>query len=229
VLKELLGIFRADSPRQAITDNFVTMLNLSKEMILEASAVFWGKQQDPAGRKALFDKDVQVNQYERTIRKQLVTHLAVGDSRNVPFGLAMMSLVKDVERLGDYAKNLAELVDLRTSPIPDGGAIADLADIRRGVEALASEASDVFTRGDKQRATELTRSGRSVTKRCEDIVRKVAASTLPAEHAVTIALAARFYKRIQKHLLNLLSAVIMPLHKLDYFDEDALNSWDRER
>jgi hypothetical protein len=29
----------------------------------------------------------------------------------------------------------------------------------------------------------------------------------------------RFYKRIAAHLSNVLSAVVMPLHKLDYFDE----------
>ena len=35
-------------------------------------------------------------------------------------------------------------------------------------------------------------------------------------------LAARFYKRIAAHVLNVLSSVVMPLHKLDYYDEKRL-------
>jgi hypothetical protein len=33
---------------------------------------------------------------------------------------------------------------------------------------------------------------------------------------------ARFYKRIGAHVLNVLSSVVMPLHKLDYYDEKRL-------
>ncbi|HEX2189691.1 MAG TPA: hypothetical protein VHG51_12370, partial [Longimicrobiaceae bacterium] len=38
--------------------------------------------------------------------------------------------------------------------------------------------------------------------------------------AVARALAYRYLKRVVAHLMNLLSAVIMPLDRLDYFDED---------
>jgi len=43
-----------------------------------------------------------------------------------------------------------------------------------------------------------------------------------------VVLAARYYKRIESHLLNILSGVVMPLHKLDYFDEDALDEFPLE-
>ena len=46
--------------------------------------------------------------------------------------------------------------------------------------------------------------------------------SLSLEMAVDLTLGSRFYKRIQGHLLNLLSAVVMPLHKLDYYDEDSI-------
>jgi hypothetical protein len=34
---------------------------------------------------------------------------------------------------------------------------------------------------------------------------------------------ARFYKRTAAHVLNVLSSVVMPLHKLDYYDEDEID------
>ena len=35
-------------------------------------------------------------------------------------------------------------------------------------------------------------------------------------------LATRYYKRIGGHVLNILSSVVMPLHKVDYYDEEEL-------
>jgi hypothetical protein len=40
------------------------------------------------------------------------------------------------------------------------------------------------------------------------------------EQAVAQALTYRYLKRIVAHLLNVLSAVVMPVDRLDYFDED---------
>ena len=37
-----------------------------------------------------------------------------------------------------------------------------------------------------------------------------------------LVLCARYYKRIGGHALNVLSAVVMPLHKVDYYDEDEI-------
>jgi hypothetical protein len=36
-----------------------------------------------------------------------------------------------------------------------------------------------------------------------------------------LVLALRYYKRIGGHPLNVLSSMVMPLHKVDFFDEDA--------
>jgi hypothetical protein len=32
----------------------------------------------------------------------------------------------------------------------------------------------------------------------------------------------RFYKRLGAHVLNVLTSVVMPLHKLDYYDEKEI-------
>jgi hypothetical protein len=44
----------------------------------------------------------------------------------------------------------------------------------------------------------------------------------PGHEAVPRALLFRYYKRIVAHLMNLLSAVVMPLDRLDYFDEERV-------
>lgn len=222
MFKELLTIFRSTDPLPGATEDFHKMLRITQEMILEASDVYWGREMTPQERTALYKKDVKVNKLERRVRKQIVAHLTGPDVHAVPYALLIMSLVKDAERLGDYAKNLLEVRDIIDKDLPDDPRVNELREIREAVETLTREAADVFKQSDVERATELTVEGRSVSKRCDDLIRKIAGADYSGEIAVALTLGARFYKRIQGHLLNLLSGVIMPLHKLDYFDEESL-------
>ena len=66
---------------------------------------------EPAGtvKKELKATDHLVNEGEREIRRQLVVHASVFQGINLPVVLVYMSIVKDIERVGDYAKNLLDL------------------------------------------------------------------------------------------------------------------------
>lgn len=222
MLKELLSIFTSDTPLKDISHDFARMLNIVQKMVVAASQNYAGAHDDADVREHLRTQDVEVNRLERSIRKRVVSILSIRKSVDVPYCLLMMSLVKDVERIGDYAKNLTEVTEI-SGPLPDDPLVNELHVIRMAVETLAKEAASVFERSDKEQATELTRQGRSRAKQCDQLVAKIAASDLPAGTAVKMAVAVRFFKRIESHLLNIISSVIMPLHKIDYFDEDLVN------
>src|SRR5690606_21912058 len=65
--------------------------------------------------------DRKVNRLEREIRRELVVHSSVYGGIDTPVVLVYMSIVKDVERVGDYAKNLLDLA-------LDGSTFASLGD-----------------------------------------------------------------------------------------------------
>ncbi|MEE9132416.1 MAG: PhoU domain-containing protein, partial [Gemmatimonadota bacterium] len=110
MLHELLSIFRSDKPLASMGRNFAQMLRLTYEMTVEAGDIYFGETASPDERTQIYKRDVQVNKLERTIRKQVIAHLSLaGSSASLPYCLLLMSLVKDVERLGDYAKNLSEV------------------------------------------------------------------------------------------------------------------------
>jgi phosphate uptake regulator len=222
MLRELLSIFRSDKPLAAMGKNFQEMLRLAQQMTVQAGDMFFSDVVKPDERTKIYKTDVAVNKLERTIRKQVIAHLSFGNSASLPYCLLLMSLVKDVERIGDYAKNLSEARELHPDPLPDDEIIAELKEVREGVELEFTETAQVFGTSDRERALELTREGRDLTHRCEAIVTQVAGSQYDARSATAIVLAARFYKRIAAHVLNVLSSVVMPLHKLDYYDENEL-------
>jgi phosphate transport system protein len=229
MLRELLSLFRADDAIADMGENFSRMLDMAKALTLESGNYFFDGPPTPEQRTSVSKQDIQLNKMERRIRKQVITHLALGEgARDAPYGLLMMSLVKDAERIGDYCKNLAEVYDDGGGPIPDDENAAELTEIRAVVEDIFAATGRVFSASDTETALDLIRRGREVNRRCDALVKRVAGSAHDAATTTTLVLGARYYKRIQSHLLNILSGVVMPLHKLDYYDERLLPGADDE-
>ncbi len=163
--------------------------------------------------------DRRVNDGEREIRRELIVHATVQDRPDVPAVLAYMSIVKDAERIGDYAKNIydlaAEGVDFSTAPDRD-----ELVRIRDLVSSFLGETAAAMTARDTERARELIGEGDRMLDAFDAAVAELVTSELPSSHGVPRALFQRHCKRIVAHLMNMLSALVMPLDQLDYFDED---------
>ena len=225
MFRELLTIFRSKDVLAEMGENFARMLQLAHEMTLSAGAVFFGKKISPEERDRLFQQDIRVNQSERSIRKQVVAHLSLqGNRLDVPYCLLLMSLVKDVERLGDYAKNILELADFGPDQFPDDEAVQELQSIRRGVEDLFTAALEILSSSESDQALRLIREGREIAQRSDDLIESIARAQYDTSTTTALVLGTRYYKRIGGHVLNVISSVVMPLHKVDYFDEDAIQS-----
>ncbi|UCF68126.1 MAG: hypothetical protein JSV80_02165 [Acidobacteriota bacterium] len=223
MLRQLLSIFRSEDPLGAMGQDFARMLKSAYELTIRAGDIYFGRPASPDERTHIYKQDVKINKLERKIRKQVIAHLSLkGTTPSLPYCLLLMSLVKDVERIGDYAKNLAEVDDFHIAQLPDDEIVAELREIRTSVDSAFQAASEVFTRADHERAVELIRAGRDVAHRCDVLVGRIARSDYDAGLTTALVLGTRFYKRIGGHILNVLSSVVMPLHKLDYYDEDSL-------
>ena len=53
----------------------------------------------------------------------------------------------------------------------------------------------------------------------DECVRTQLKSDAPAQEAVPRALLCRYLKRITGHLMNVITSLVMPLERLDYYDE----------
>ena len=228
MFRELIRIFRGDNPLGRMGDNFTKMLGLARDQTIRAGQIFFSKPASPEERTEIYKQDVKVNKLERKIRKQVIAHLSIaGNSADVPYSLLLMSLVKDVERIGDYAKNLAETLDVSGAILPDDDTVAELKEIRNGIEGTFEAVAEVFAQSDEEEAVALIRQGRDMSHRCDALIDRIAKSDYNAATTVAVTLGTRFYKRIGAHLLNILSGVVMPLHKLDYYDEKVLQAHTR--
>ncbi|HEX7705540.1 MAG TPA: PhoU domain-containing protein [Thermoanaerobaculia bacterium] len=224
MLRALINLFRSDDPLATIASDFTRMMRVTYDMTITAGEVYFAGEALPETRKNLYKIDIEVNRLQRSVRKRLVAHLSMpGNERDVPHCLALMSLVKDVERLGDYAKNLSEISELHRGPLPEDEISGELREIRRVIESSFAESVEVFAEFDRERALGLVQQGRDTTRRCDVLLDEIARSDYDTSTTTALVLGSRYYKRIAAHVLNVLSAVVMPLHKLDYYDEDSLS------
>jgi phosphate uptake regulator len=220
MLRDLLSIFKSSNPLKARGDNFAEMLRLSHELTIKAGAMYFDKSAVPEDRTWVYERDIEINKLERLIRKQVIAHVSLGgNAASLPYCLALMSLVKDVERVGDYAKNLAEVVDVSPGPFPEDDNTEELREIRNGVERIFAATAHVVDDSDDARAMELIHQGRDISRRADTLVARIARGDYDASTATGLVLGTRYFKRIGAHALNVLSSVVMPLHKLDYYDE----------
>ena len=222
VFKELLRILRGDDPAREVMREFARMREIATELVIDASDIYWTPTCRPEQRQSIYDRDIQVNELERSIRKRMVGLLSGSTPLDQAHFMVLMSIAKDVERIGDYAKNLVEASEFHCQPLPDDENVRELADIWKIIEQMLGEVAHTVQRSNMTQAQELNARGRATIQRCDSLIEHIAKGEYAASVAVKLALGTRYYKRICGHMLNLLSSVIMPLHKLDYFDEKLL-------
>lgn len=163
--------------------------------------------------------DRKVNQLEREIRRELIVHASVVGRLDTPAVLIYMSIVKDIERVGDYAKNILDLA-------LDGANFSELPDPeewRKSGEEIAqyiTDAGKAFLSRDGARSRALLARGDALLDEFDDGVSRLVRGDDDGPQVVARSLALRYLKRVVAHLMNVLSAVVMPLDRLDYFDED---------
>ena len=212
--------------RRSEEDGLGHALSLLLEMLVDdrhsfdiaTSAVLDGADVSVVGPD-LATTDRRVNETQRTIRRELVVHASVRGTSQVPAILTYMSVVKDVERIGDYAKNIYDVAAQGTdlSHAPDR---EELAGYRDRISAMITEAARAFADESVEDANRLISEGDELQDRFDAKVAALVRSDEPGHEAVPRALIYRYYKRIVGHLMNLLSAVVMPLDRLDYYDEE---------
>lgn len=185
---------------------------------LAAGAVFGGDAS--AVGDEVRETDRGVNKRERAVRKALVVHVSVHGTRtDLPNVLTTMSIVKDAERVGDYAKNVW---DLAANGVDFSGAadVDRLTEFRNRTSRLIAEAARIFNERDIAAAHSIIQEGDVWQDEYDDFITEQIESALPAADAVPRALFARYLKRITAHALNVLTSLVMPVHRLDYYDED---------
>ena len=114
--KELFG---SENLLDSAFNTTLTMLEYDHQMFTASKETLRASDDDvlPFDIKKM---DRKINKYEREVRRQVLTHLTITGNQNLVPGLALVSIVIDVERIGDYTKNIAGLASLHKQKLNGG-------------------------------------------------------------------------------------------------------------
>ena len=109
VFKDIVKLWNADNLLSQAWDESYKMMMLSNEIFTQAIN-YLREGENKETIKALKKRDVEINIFQRDVRRKVVTHYAISqDIDDLPNGLVLLNMVVDVERVGDYTKNILDL------------------------------------------------------------------------------------------------------------------------
>ena len=213
---------KGDSQVEAIEEQIAEMLATTHRTFMLAMDALFRREDPKAIRKPLRKADKSVNKVERSIRRALVVHSGVrGATADAPLLFTYMSISKDIERIGDISKDMWDLADAgvdlsRVDDVDIGSHVDRIAD-------LITETARIFAERDGDTAIEVLNACDELRDRYEELMLAQISSTAAGGQAAARALLYRYVNRIVAHLMNVMTAVVMPLDRLDYWDEDKMD------
>jgi len=195
---------------------FLEMIGDGRHVFDAAANGLLGKVDPEVIREDLFTTDRRINETEMQIRREIVVHGTVHGVGTFPALLVMMSLVKDAERIGDYGKNIFDLLAVGVD-IPEGEERAGLVSLKDDVSKLLIRSHGLFRSQDEKNARSFLEDASNLEDRCDKAVDRLL--VLTGENQAGLVLTYRYFKRVISHSSNIVTSIVMPLDKLDYFDE----------
>ncbi len=218
MFKYLMSIFRKDTLMVRAYNRSFEMLDITLEMFREARESL-RQREDSEIDLEIKDRDKDVNKYEREVRRMVFNHLVVQGTVDLPSGLALVSIIIDIERIGDYTKNMVELALDHPGKLHGGMLEEDLKRIEEAVEDNFVTTRRCFKEEDAALALELLDKYAWVNETCDDRVVDVVKekdATIRAGDAASLALYIRYLKRINSHLRNITTSVINPFDRIGF-------------
>lgn len=208
---------RGDGTLEQVQSLLVSMLEDGRIVFDTATDAVFGGGKSKDTKRAVRETDSGINENQQNVRRALMMHSSVAPGE-IPMALSYMSIVKDAERVGDYSKNMYDLAKY--------GANFELAEdhdqllaYRDAVGQLIDETKETFATQDAENAQRLIDKADGFLSEYDDNIKAAFKSEGTADQAVGRALYYRFLKRITAHLMNMLTALVMPMDQLDYYDE----------
>ena len=217
--KELINIWKSDSLLNQAWDRSYESINISREIFLEAVRIL-RESDDAEINKEIRKKDKLINKYEQEVRRKVMTHCTMQGPSSLPSGMVLISIIIDVERLGDYAKNIMDLAADHPQQLYVPVYEENLTEIETDIKRAFEETIHVLREHDVDKARELIATHKTEVRRiCDQILSDLVqgkVKEISQSDSTALALYARYLKRISAHLNNMVTSVVNPFDRIGF-------------
>ena len=214
LFKDVINLWKADDLLSQSWDESYKMLNLSHE-IFQQALIYLRNGENIDTLKTLKKRDKEINEYQRDVRRKVLTHYAVNqDTSDMADGLILINMVVDIERIGDYCKNILDLAINHDQSIKSSEISEDLAMIEEEAKSRFEKTIQAIQAQDVEIAKSLMEGYKEqMTGKSDEIVNGILKDELhfgSEARTASIALYARYLKRIGAHLKNITTTLVNP-------------------
>ncbi|HDP94021.1 MAG TPA: hypothetical protein ENN40_01520 [Candidatus Aminicenantes bacterium] len=217
-MKELFHVFRKQSEIDKIFTQATELLQKELEMFKQVTRTlrYSNRCETEINIKA---EDKKINRFQMDSRRKIFTHLAISGAQELNSGLILMCILNDVERIGDYFKNILELSSSHPKKLKGGDIDNNVQQLEKKVISLFETTLQAMKNQDADTARAAMQIHLPVTRNVEKLLNRLLRNRVgglnPGE-AIALTLYLRFLKRIASHLTNIASSVVNPLDRIGY-------------
>lgn len=216
MFKDLFIWWKEDILLKGALEGVRDMIEITEEMFNFAAASFFSEVKE---EHDIYEMDKSVNVLEIDIRKKVYEHLSINPKQDITSSLVLATIVIDIERIGDYSKNIYELSLIHT-PELDVRFCDEAKRLTHHANNLLSQVSVALIKGDVEKAEEAMEEKNWICKKCEGIIKEIVIDeAMGVKPAVVYSLFFRYIKRVSAHIGNIASSIVNPFYRIGFKSE----------
>ena len=220
IFDRVISLWKSEDLLSQAWEESFRMMVLSNEMF-SAAIRYLRRGEKIKTLKNLKKRDREINEFQKSVRKKVVTHFSVSQKvEDFPSGLVLLNIVVDVERLGDYTKNILDLAIHYPDPLVSEDCLSSLKDIEDDIQSRFADTLVAIEKQDEKLAKKLLKSYR---KSFSNISDKIVNNGISGKQeykdqkeAAAVTLYARYLKRVGGHLKNITTTMLNPYEEIGY-------------
>ncbi|MCK4338972.1 MAG: hypothetical protein KAW87_03155 [Candidatus Cloacimonetes bacterium] len=222
MLKEILRLFKKSDLFMEAHQEACQMLKSDNQMFDNVCAKLRGRP-IPHPDVNIFDEEKKVDKTERAIRKKVLTHISLSNIADTPGSIILIGIVIDLERIGDYTTNIAELSQVISQKLEVGELEDELQDIENNIAKIFDVVTYAFESYDKKSAQSV--ASKTLPRHCDALLKRLMTEDLELspQNAVISALYIRYLKRVASHLINVATTLVQPFDKVRFLPQNSSN------
>lgn len=218
IFKDIFSVFTKDTLMERAFQRSFDMLDITHKMYIEAKRVL--RETDASELQFdIDDQDSEVNKYQREVRRDVFNHLVLSGNAELASGLSLVSIVIDIERIGDFTKNIAAIAGNHEKKLTAGIFEEKLKEIEKAVDDVFNRTIGIFKNSDEEAGRELIKEYRWISTDADAIIDSLIREEDPnitSGSAAALVLYIRSVKRVSSHLRNVVTSVVNPFHRIGF-------------
>jgi len=211
-LENLMARETFERQLQMLLDQVLVLGSMVEQAVLDSLDSL--KRRDVTAARRIYEADLQINEKRYSIESGCITLIATQQpmARDVRFLAAILEIITELERIGDYAKGICKITQLISEEEIDPVLIYNLQQMANLGLDMLRRSLDAFVAGDATTAREIPMEDARVdtlyNQMYHKLMEQMAADTTTIDRANHIMWAAHNLERMSDRVTNICERIV---------------------